>query len=397
MSSCLPEPPNFDEHNEEVSRVWKAYYEGKPYRVPVSITGSVRNYIQNPELNDSGRTFADFFTDPQAQIDCQLAYQKWQRHHLLCDREMGPPKRGWQLNVDFQNSYDAGWFGCPLHLDGNVVPDTIEILKDEKGKLYDLSCPDPLHGGLLGRAMEFFDYMHERTASIEFEGLPVHPPPTIPGEGMDGPLDAAYKLRGATEVLTDMLADPKYFHDLMTFITDCLIARMKAIRQWRWERFPDSPDRGQFRRPGYGFADDAIALISGSQYAEHVLPYHRRFVDEFSDGGPVSMHLCGDATHHFRFLRDTLNVQSFDTGYPVDHAWLRRELGPGVQINGGPTVMTIRDGPPHAIRHAVRRICESGVMGGGKFVFIAANNMAPCTPVEHACAFYEAAKEFGRY
>ena len=36
-------------------------------------------------------------------------------------------------------------------------------------------------------------------------------------------------------------------------------------------------------------------------------------------------------------------------------------------------------------------------MDGGKFVLIAANNMAPCTPLEHTRAFYEAAKEFGRY
>ncbi|PIU93228.1 MAG: hypothetical protein COZ06_12085 [Armatimonadetes bacterium CG_4_10_14_3_um_filter_66_18] len=397
VSFHLTNPPDFEQHNEEVARVWKAYYEGNPYRVPVNIAGSIRNLIQNPALNDTGWTFADFFTNPQAQIDCQLAYQKWVRYHLLCDREMGPPKQRWQLAIDFQNSYDAGWFGCPLHLEGNAVPDTVEILKQDKGKLYSLSCPDPLRGGLLGRAMEFFDYMHERTPAMEFDGLPVLPPITLPGEGMDGPLDAAYKLRGAAEVCLDMLADPEYYHDLMTFITDCLIARMKAIRQWRWERLPDSPDKGQFRRPGYGFADDAVVLLSTAQYEEFVFPYHKRFVDEFSDGGPTSCHLCGDATRHFKFLRDNLNVRSFDTGFPVDHGWLRRELGPDVQINAGPTVMTLKAGPPEAIRTAVRDVCHSGIMDGGKFVLIAANNLAPCTPVEHVGAFYEAAKECGRY
>ena len=97
MSWFLDNPPDFSAHSAEVAAVWKAYREGRPTRVPVSIHGSVRNLIQNPELNDTGYTFEDFFTDPEAQIQCQLAYQDWYRHHVVCDREMGPPKEGWTL------------------------------------------------------------------------------------------------------------------------------------------------------------------------------------------------------------------------------------------------------------------------------------------------------------
>ena len=194
-----------------------------------------------------------------------------------------------------------------------------------------------------------------------------------------------------------MLADPDYYHDLMDFITTALIWRMKAIRQWRWERYSDSLDRGQFRLPGYGFADDAVVLLSLAQYREFVFPYHKRLVEEFSDGGRIGVHLCGDATRFFRFMRDHLNVYRFDTGFPVDHGQVRREVGPEVEIAGGPPVMQIKDGPVSAIRKAVRDICGSGIMEGGRFVLIAANNMAPCTPVEHVTALYDAAKAFGRY
>ena len=397
MSWFLQEPVDIEKHNAEVAAVWKAYREGTPYRVPVSTHGSIRNLIQNPALNDTGYTFADFFADPEAQIQCQLAYQTWCRHHVLCDREMGLPREGWTLSVDFQNSYDAGWFGAPLLCDRNVVPDTVEILRDDKRRLYEMECPDPLRGGLMGRAVEFYEYMHQRCRNLQFEGLPVLPPRTIPGEGCDGPLDAAYKLRGAAEVCLDMVADPDYYHDLMEFITTCLILRMKAIRQWRWERHPGSPDRGQFQQSGFGFADDAVVLLSLEQYQEFVFPYHKRLVDEFSDGGRTRVHLCGDAARFFPFLRDRLNVYSFDTGFPVDYDWVRRELGPEVEISGGPPVMLIKDGPVAAIREKVREICGSGIMEGGRFIFIAANNMAPFTPVEHVAAFYEAAKEFGRY
>jgi len=399
MSWFLRNPPDFEEHNAEVTAVWNSYHEGRPQRIPVLVHGSIRNLIQNPELNDTGYTFEDFFTDPEAQIQCQLAYQKWCRHHILCDREMGPPKDGWTLSVDFQNSYDAGWFGSPLQYggDANALPDTVEILKEDKHRLYEMECPDPLYGGLMGRAMEFYEYMYERCRDLEFEGRPVLPPRTLPGEGCDGPLDAAYKLRGAAEVCLDMLADPDYYHDLMDFITTCLIRRMEAVRRWRWERYPDSADKGQLRQPGFGFADDAVVLLSLEQYQEFVFPYHKRLVEAFSDGGRISVHLCGDATRFFRFLRDHLNVYSFDTGFPVDHGWVRRELGPEVQISGGPPVMLLKDGPIAAIRNRVRDICRSGIMEGGRFIFIAANNMAPFTPVEHVAAFYDAAREYGCY
>jgi uroporphyrinogen-III decarboxylase len=140
-----------------------------------------------------------------------------------------------------------------------------------------------------------------------------------------------------------------------------------------------------------------VVLLSTEQYREYVYPYHKRIADEFSDGGRIGVHLCGDATRHFRFLRDALHVYSFDTGFPVDHGRLRRELGPEVEIYGGPTVMLLRSGPAETVAAEVRRICELGVMDGGKLVLIAANNMAPHTPLEHVAAMYEAAKEYGRY
>ena len=149
--------------------------------------------------------------------------------------------------------------------------------------------------------------------------------------------------------------------------------------------------------PQWGFADDAIALISTSDYEKHVFPYHKRLVEEFSDGSPISIHLCGNATRHFKFLRDNLNVQSFDTGFPVDHGKLRQELGPDVQIQGGPTIMLLREGSPDEVRNEIRRICGSGVMTGGRFILQEANNLAPCTPVENVEAMYAAGKEFARY
>jgi uroporphyrinogen-III decarboxylase len=55
------------------------------------------------------------------------------------------------------------------------------------------------------------------------------------------------------------------------------------------------------------------------------------------------------------------------------------------------------DGARESIAAAVERICRSGVMKGGRFVMIAANNLAPFTPVENIQALYEATKKYGQY
>jgi hypothetical protein len=110
----------------------------------------------------------------------------------------------------------------------------------------------------------------------------------------------------------------------------------------RPRRAPSAANR--IRSPNFGFADDAVVLLSVDPCRECVLPYHRRLVQEFlvqefSAAGRIGMHLCGDATRFFRLLRGHLNVYSFDT---------------------------------------------------------AAHNMAPMIPVEHVAAMYQAAKECGR-
>jgi uroporphyrinogen-III decarboxylase len=199
------------------------------------------------------------------------------------------------------------------------------------------------------------------------------------------------KLRGTVELMCDMMDNPKYYHDLMDYVTRNTIKRMKKHREWRWGHCPDFSGERKFKGP-FWFADDSIAMLSPDQYKEFVYPYHKNVFDEFHDGSGSSIHLCGDATHHFKFLKDSFNVKSFDTGFPVDHGKLRRELGPDTQINGGPTIMLVKDGTPASIDAEVKRICESGVLDGGRFVLIAANNLAPCTPIKNIQALYEAGK-----
>ena len=103
MSFYLDEKIDFKKHNAEVEELWRDYSENKHERIPVFVCGSIRNLISNPEINDTGFSFKDFFTKGEAQVKCQLEYQHYVRNNILCDAEMGIPKEAWRLTLNFQN------------------------------------------------------------------------------------------------------------------------------------------------------------------------------------------------------------------------------------------------------------------------------------------------------
>ena len=131
-------------------------------------------------------------------------------------------------------------------------------------------------------------------------------------------------------------------------------------------------------------------------FAEHNAEMKRLF-EEFSLGGPNSIHLCGRASHHFKTLRDELNIQAFDTGFPSDLGQCRREPRPDVQLRGNIHPELLRQGPKPALRQAIIDLLHSGVMEGGRFIMCEGNNVAPHTPLENMRFMYEVGKEFGKY
>ncbi|MCL6520474.1 MAG: hypothetical protein K6T99_11655 [Armatimonadetes bacterium] len=380
---------DFKLHNQEVKEVWDAYHAGKPIRVPVVLGLNVRYYLFTPWLNPRQITFKEYSENPELMLETQLEFQYYVRHNLLFDAEMGMPREAWPaVYVDLQNTYEASWFGCPVRYYDGQVPDTEPILTDDRKRLlFDKGVPDPFKDGSMEKNLRFYEILKEKIKNFTFMGLPISD--VIPsGLGTDGPFTAAASLRGATEICMDIYEDPQYVHELLDFITEATIIRIKAWRKML----------GYEIKPRcWGIADDSIQLISCEAYREFVLPRHKRLFEELAGAGPHSIHLCGDATRHFKIIRDELNVMTFDTGFPVDFGSLRQELGPDVQINGGPSVQFLLRATPAEVREEVRRILSTGIMNGGRFVLREGNNLAPGTPVENVNAMYIAAREFGKY
>ncbi len=157
--------------------------------------------------------------------------------------------------------------------------------------------------------------------------------------GTDGPLTVANGIRGP-ELFEDMLADEPYYHQLMDFVTEAIIQRILA---WRMTL-------GLELRPTSGsFADDAIQFLSTRAYREKVLPYHKRFFAALYGEGPHSIHLCGNVQRHMPTVAGELNINSFDTGFPINFHTLRDEIGEQVEIQGGVPVSELVTRTPHEI------------------------------------------------
>lgn len=379
---------DFTEHNRMVRDLWDAFRKGAHERVPMVTGVSDRFYVLNPITNPKNVSFYDYSNNPELMFDMQCRFAEYARFNIPGDHEMGIPEEGWTVNVDFQNYYEAAWYGCQVEFPKHEVPYAVPLLNDDnKYMLFDKGIPDPF-GGFMAKAKDYYDYFAERSRTTQILGQNIN---NIGAwfTTTDGVFTIACELRGAANLCIDMLEEPEYFHQLMEYLTEAAITRMKA-----WRKYTGKPEIEK----SFGFADDSIALLSTDAYRENVMPYHKKMAAALSTmeerGG---VHLCGDSTRHFKTLRDELNIYSFDTGFPVEHAKLCKELGEEVTIQGGPSAQLIFGGTPETIAAESKRILDEVKPVSRNFIFRDGNDIAPYTPMENIQALYDACLKYGRY
>ena len=91
-----------------------------------------------------------------------------------------------------------------------------------------------------------------------------------------------------------------------------------------------------------------------------------------------------------------MNAGTFDTGFPIDHGKVVRELGPDITVKGGVHVETLRTGTAEEIANAVKLILDAVKPFTRKFIIKEANNLSPGTPPENLLAMHEAVRLYGR-
>ncbi|PKO07243.1 MAG: hypothetical protein CVU41_02870 [Chloroflexi bacterium HGW-Chloroflexi-3] len=209
----------------------------------------------------------------------------------------------------------------------------------KKYALFDMPYPDPFQAGWYATSTRIYQELQEYLArNPTYLDRPVTIEPY--GYWTGGIFTLAVALRGH-ELMTDLYEDPQYVHDLLR---DFLIPLYKEYK---------------------------AALITREHF---------------------KIHLCGDASRHFKTLKDELGVNEFEVGFPIDFGLIRQQLGPEVTIHGGPNIMLLKDGTPQEVALETNRILNSGVLEGSRFVLREGNNLAPFTPFANLDAMYQQAR-----
>lgn len=387
MPPTLPAVPS----DAEKQAIWKAYQDRRPTRVPLRWNVNPRIILLNPALNPEGWTFEQYCRDPQVTIKARIRFQEYVCAVMsqVSDTGTALPAQ-WGVAADVQNTYDAAYFGGTLTFREGQVPACESFLGEADFDAFlkrDFS--DVINNPFIKERLAFRETIVRAAKDMTHLKRPVAVSPyTL---GFDGPVTAAAAIFG-TDFFILLGEDPQKAARITEKLTRDVVHRNRVLN-----KLAGRPGKLE----GGFFADDSIQLISLDMFEKWILPWHAFYYDEMYTSKPADfvrhIHLCGDATRHFKLIRDRLGVQSFDTGFPVDHGALRQELGPAVEISGGPHVSLLQSGSPDACAAEAKRILQSGVMEGGRFILQEANNLPPCTPLENLAAVYATCQEIGRY
>ena len=96
----------------EKAAIWTAYRAGTAPRVPVTLSTNNRVLLLDHRIDPEGLVYEHVFRDPRAMLVTQLrwSYLCRKRYHLFCDQPTELPER-WEIALDFQNVYEAAFFG----------------------------------------------------------------------------------------------------------------------------------------------------------------------------------------------------------------------------------------------------------------------------------------------
>ena len=373
--------------NEAKAQLWADYDRRRPSRVPVRLSTNPRIILLDPQLNAEGYTFEQAAVDPEIHVKVSLQWQHYVHTELnrFTDSPFGVPDV-WPVHLVPYNVVEAAAFGADVMFPDGQVPTTEPPFDDSrKWELLDADIEHPLESGYLKQLLDFWRDMEKVCADLRFEGRPVRLEPWA-ATGTDGPLTVGMNLRGSSFMI-DMIDDPEYFDRAMDLFIRAAIVRRRAF----FDYWGDRLERAN------GMADDSCAMVGADTYCQRILHHHRAFYDAGPSELRRFMHLCGNATHLFTTMVRHLNVDSFDTGFPVDHGALRRDIGPDIEVSGGPPIDLLLNAAPNEVHCRTRDILLSGIKQGGRFILQEGNNLPPRCPLPNLEAMYQACGDFGGY
>jgi len=327
-----------------------------------------------------GMSFEEYWSSPRKMLEAQLVASKWIMENIRDDRY------GITVSPDFQNVREASGLGCELTFREGfpwIKEPIIRIPPD----VQKLKGADMTKLGLTGRIVEYMAHMRDLIGEwrMVLEDGPIEID-LGSGMGTDGPLTNVSWIRGARNLLSDIITNPQLVHEMMDLVTEKIIDYNHHLREMA----------GIPKDCGMGLADDFAAYLSPDQYREFALPYHHRIYEAFGTK-ERGIHLCGKIDHLLELLVREERIHSLDGfGWVTSPTILAKVMGGKVLLYGGPSPSLILEGPEERIINSCREYIEL-FDGLGGYALGDGYNIAPGTPLSHLNSLMAAAERYASH
>jgi uroporphyrinogen decarboxylase len=198
------------------------------------------------------------------------------------------------------------------------------------------------------------------------------------------PFSTAANLRGAEELLRDVMQRPEFAHRLLRFALDATLPVLEAAAKFGVR---------------FGTSDPVASgsLISPQHYREFAQPYEQELLAAMQrlSGYPGLLHICGNTKNVWSDMADTgAGFLSLDD--VVDLAAAKRAIGERAVLVGNirPTSSMFL-GTPELIRENVRECLAAAADAPGGFMLAVGCGLPIHTPQANVHALIQAAREFG--
>ncbi|MFH1918810.1 MAG: uroporphyrinogen decarboxylase family protein [Planctomycetota bacterium] len=206
-----------------------------------------------------------------------------------------------------------------------------------------------------------------------------------------GPYLRSTYVRGETELLTDIAADPSFARAIADKVGEHLTAvGLEQLRRW------------DLYETGIWIYDDMAfnrgPMFSPKQFETVFLPAYRRMIRAYKEAGAryVLLHSDGDV----RSILDMLVDAGIDGLNPLerranmDMAVLRKQYPKLILTGGMCNTRTLVRGTRQEIEAEARQIIDLGRDGG---VVIGTHSVSPEIPLENFVAYHEFCEKYGRF
>jgi uroporphyrinogen-III decarboxylase len=232
---------------------------------------------------------------------------------------------------------------------------------------------DPWRDGFMAFALHRYKMQKQRIFDAGY---------TIPVATARGPLCTAGFVHDVNNLMTNIVDDPDGVHQLLSFVTDGIIAFLKA----QAEVIGPSVE-------GIFILDDVVGFLSRNLYNQFAAPYLKRICDAFPPEWVKVYHNDASTKQFLEDLPDTgFDVLNFTHKMDIVEAARRTGNRMCLMGNVAPLDLGVR-GSAASVKEAALEVLRK--TGGRNLILSLGGGVSPGMPAENICALVEAAREFG--